>query len=259
MPRRAWMIAVVLGTLILAGGAALHAQTAQDWIAEGDSLYAKFDNAGALQAYAKAVQLDSANCEALWKLARAYVDVGETKKSKKERKRDYLTAEQLARKAVSLCPDSANTHFILAVAVGRVALLTGGKKKVELSREVKEEAEKAIAIDPNHDGALHVLARWHREVANLSGFLKMAAKVIYGGLPPASNEKAVEYFKRAIAVNPDHINHHLELGRTYQMMKKYDLARQEYEKVLQLPVKDADDPEHKEEAKKLLEKIKNKH
>ncbi len=245
-------LAMVMGSTL-----ALKAQTVEDYLAEGDSAYAKFELEKALEAYQKAVQLDSTNCEALWKLAQAYVDVGE-KKPKKEQKQYYLTAEKYARQAVRLCPDNADAHFILSVAVGRVALLVGGKKKVKLSREVKAEAEKAIELNPNHDGALHVLARWHREVANLSGFLKLAAKVVYGGLPPASNEKAVEYFKRAIEIRPNHINHHLELGRTYQMMKKYDLARQEYEKVLELPETDPDDPEYKAEARKLLEKIKGK-
>lgn len=232
-------------------------QTVEQFIAQGDSAYAKFDLQEALQAYKQAVQLDSTNCEALWKLAQAYVDVGE-KQPEKQQAQYYWTAERFARRAVELCPDNADAHFILAVALGRVALLVGGKRKVQMSREVKEEAERAIELNPKHDGALHVLARWHREVANLSGFLKLAAKVVYGGLPPASNEKAVEYFKRAIEVKPEHINHHLELGRTYQMMKQYDLARQEYQKVLELPVSDPDDPEFKEEAKRLLKDIEGK-
>ncbi|MDZ7374087.1 MAG: tetratricopeptide repeat protein [candidate division KSB1 bacterium] len=232
-------------------------QTPEQLLAQGDSARAHFRLEEALAAYQRAVQLDSTHCEALWKLGEALVDVGE-KKPEKEQGEYYRRAEHYARLAVRRCPESADAHFVLSVAVGRVALLVGGKRKVELSREVKEEAEKAIQLNPRHDGALHVLARWHREVANLSGVLKLAAKVVYGGLPPASNEEAVRYFLRAIEIKPEHINHHLELGRTYEMMKQYELARAEYQKVLELPVSDPDDPEHKQEARRLLEELKGR-
>jgi tetratricopeptide (TPR) repeat protein len=248
-----WLALFLCGAVAVQG----HTQSLQQLLAEGDSARAHFELERALRAYQEAVKIDSNHCEALWKLAQAYVDVGE-KKPEKEQGDYYRSAERYARKAVQLCPGNAEAHFVLSMAVGRVALLVGGKRKVELSREVKEEAEKAIQLNPNHDGALHVLARWHREVANLSGILKLAAKVVYGGLPAASNEEAVAYFKRAIEIKPEHIHHHLELGRTYEMMKQYDLARAEYRKVLELPVSDPDDPDYKAEARQLLQGLQGK-
>ena len=232
-------------------------QTVESYLAQGDSAYEAFDNEAALQAYEKAVELDSANCEALWKAARAHVDVGE-KADKKGQREHYYKAEALARKAVAVCPKNDMAHLELAIAVGRVALMEGGKKKVRLSREVKAEAEKALELNPQNDIAHHVLARWHREVANLSGLLKAFAKVLYGGLPPASHEQAVEHFKKAIEIAPDFINHHLELGITYEDMKEWELAKAEYEKVLELPIKDSDDEDHKAEAAERLKKVSKK-
>ena len=183
--------------------------------------------------------------------------MGEKAEGEKQKELYYL-ARDAANSAVSHGPNNAEAHFELAVALGRVALSEGGKTKVQLSVAVKEEAEKAIELDPQHDGALHVLARWHREVANLSGILKAFAKILYGGLPPASNEEAVEYFKRAIIIDPDHINHHLELARTYVNMKEWQLAMDEFEKVLALPVADADDPSHKENAQEEMKDVEKK-
>ena len=157
-----------------------------------------------------------------------------------------------------VCPDDDNAHLELAITAGSVALMEGVKKKVRLSRKVKDEALKALELIPENDAAHHVLARWHREVANLSRVLKMFAKVLYGGLPSASNEKAVEHFNKAIEIDDTFINHHLELGMTYERRKQWALAKAEYEKVLQLPVSDSEDEDHKAIATELLAKVAKK-
>ncbi|MFQ5751316.1 MAG: hypothetical protein ACE5HI_04905, partial [bacterium] len=171
----------------------------------------------------------------------------------------YYVAEKWARKAVTLCPDTANSHFFVAVSAGLLALYEGGKRKINRSRMVREEAEKTLALDPQHHGAYHVLGRWHRELANLNWFLKTMAKIVYGGVPTgASLEAAVQNFKRAIEIKPDWINHHKQLGLTYMSMHRWELARKEFETALKLPIQDHQDPSHKEKCQKLLQKIKSK-
>ena len=229
----------------------------ESYIAKGDSARDIFDQQEALKNYQLAYQIDSTNCEALWKISRAHVDIGE-ESDKKLQKENYYTAEKFARKAVAQCPDNADAHLTLAIAVGRVALLEGGKKKVELSKEVKAEAEKALELNPDKDIEHHVLARWHREVANLSGFLKVFAKILYGGLPPASVDKAVEHFEKAVVLNPGFVNHHLELGITFQEMKEWQKAKEQYELVQQLPEKESDDKRHKEDATERLIEVNKK-
>jgi tetratricopeptide (TPR) repeat protein len=233
------------------------AQTVEEFMAKGDAAFDAFENVAALKAYKAAVALDSANCDALWKTARAHIDVGENAEEDIQ-KLNYYSAEKIARKAIVVCPDNDMAHLELAVAVGRVALMEGGKKKVELSREVKSEALKALELDPNNDIAHHVLARWHREVANLSGMLKMFAKMLYGGLPEASNETAVEHFTKAAEIDPSFLNHHLELGITYEKMKEWAKAKECYDKVIEFPEKDSDDGKHKAEAKERLKKVAKK-
>jgi tetratricopeptide (TPR) repeat protein len=224
---------------------------------KGDEAYKAFDNSAALKYFQEAVKADSSNCEALWKLARAYVDVGEVSEED-VMESYYLKAEKYSRRAVAVCPTSTDAHLELAVAVGRVALMSGPKKKVNLSKLVKTEAEKALELDPNNDIACHVLGRWHREVTHLNGFARTFAKILYGGLPPASDEKALEYFNKAIELNPDYINHHLELGITYQMMDNWQQAKIEFEKIANLPMKDSQDPDHKKEAENRLQEVEKK-
>ncbi len=164
----------------------------------------------------------------------------------------YEESLTFARRATEVRAGHAEGWFMLGKALGRLALFRGGKEKVNMSKDVKEAFEQAIELDSEHAGAIHGLARWHREVANLSWVLKTAAKIIYGGLPPASNEEAVRLFERAIELEPDHINHHLELGKTWLEMKEKDRARAELEIAVSLPPTEPDDDRNLEEAEQLL-------
>jgi len=225
-------------------------------IASGDEAHEKFDNPGALAFYAKALEMDSTNYEATWKLSRAYVDVGETLSEKDERKAHYKKAESLANKAVEINPNGAKAHLYLSISIGRVALDAGKKEQVRLSKEVKASVDTALVLDPNDDVAWHVLGRWHRKMATLGWVQKKFANIFLGGIPKeASVDSSARCFEKAVAINPEHINHHLELGITYEKLKEKEKAIEQYQLVLNLPKKDADDDEHKKHAEKLLKKL----
>jgi tetratricopeptide (TPR) repeat protein len=234
-------------------------QQALEFLRAGDSLYAAFDYAGALSQYQAAVSLDTTLAEAMWKCARSFVDAGDRAEDKKQRRELYVSAVRYARWAVRVAPQDSRAHLWDAIAVGKLALFEGGKKKIALSKEVRREALAAIARDSTNDSAYHVLARWHREVANLSGVLKVFAKILYGGVPPgASNDSALYYFEKAIALKPTHINHYLELGKTYMELDRWEDAAKALEKALSLPRAELNDERYQEEAKELLEKVRKR-
>ena len=222
---------------------------------EGDSLHAAFDTDGALKAYLKANEEDPDNTTYIWKIVREYVDKGVFADGDDEIKANYKEAEEWARKCVALAPEDGYCHLYLAIAVGRVALFEGGKTKVNLSKEVKEEAARSIELNPNLDGAYHVLARWNREVIALPWYLKAAVKIIYGGLPPASNEDAVKNFKIAMELRPDRMLHYFELGVTYKYMDDKENARINFEKTISMDLVEREDEGRQEEAKEFLSKL----
>ncbi|MDZ7344917.1 MAG: tetratricopeptide repeat protein, partial [candidate division KSB1 bacterium] len=198
---------------------------------------------------------DSSHYEALWKLARAYIDVG-LGSPKAQQMQYYFTGEKIARRCASLYPDSAEGHFFLAVALGRVALDVGGKHKIQLAKEIKTEAEAALQINPAHDGAMHLIGRWHYELSNLNFVERTVAKIVFGGLPPgASYEQAASFFEQAIAHNPQAPVHRLEYGRALLKLERVAAARAQLEKCLGLPDLFWDDPQHKQTARQLLDKI----
>lgn len=246
------IVGLLLISLMMVGWSVAQ-EDAATLVAEGDSAFAKFDDATALERYEAVLETDSSHCEALWKAARSRVNLGEESDDLAEE--HYPVAEELARKAVSVCPDNADANLTLAIAVGRLALLRGGRTKLELSKDVKTYALKTLELDPSRDIAHHVLARWHREVTEIGGLKKMVVKVIYGGLPDASKEKAVEHFQTAIELAPDYINHHLELGMTYETMEEWQKAKEAYETALSLSPQAPEDSRYILQARKRLDKV----
>jgi tetratricopeptide (TPR) repeat protein len=226
--------------------------------ADGDAAYARFDNEAALVRYQAAVEAEPDDAGARWRLARAHADVGLELQAADEdaARRHYRQGLGAARRAVELDPDCANAHFFVAVCAGRLALLEGARARIQLSREVRAEAERTLALDPGHDGACHVLGRWNLELATLGWLQRALAKVVYGGVPPgASLEEAAEMLERAIALDPRRPVHHLEYARVLVAQGRLDQARLELRACLDLPRVQWDDPIHKADAARLLERI----
>jgi tetratricopeptide (TPR) repeat protein len=204
-------------------------------IAAGDAALEKLDLEAGIAAYRSALEAAPDSYEALWRLARALTDKATLSKQPDEQKGLCVEAEKLARKAVGLKPSDSEGHAYLAVAVGKLALFEGGKRKVELSKEVKAEAEKALQLKPDEAVALHVLAIWNREMVELGWFLKSFAQLLYGKFPPASLDTALADLRRASELEPDVIPHHVELGITLASAKRWAEAKTELEKGLALP------------------------
>ncbi len=238
----------------------LNANDVMEHIKQGDRFAKEFNNQNALKEYKLAVQADSSNCIAIWKMAEAYINLGEDAiRDKSKQLQYYYLAEKWARKTVVLCPETPNGHFFIAVSSGLLSFFEGTRSRINRSREVKAQAEETLRLDPEHHGAYHVLGRWNREMTELSWIQKTVAKIVYGGLPPgASLENAVKNFNKAIIISPNWINHHKELGITYMKMKNWKAASQEFQKVLELPVADHQDKFHKEECRRYLREIEHK-
>ncbi len=226
-------------------------------IEKGDQEFKNHNNEAALQHYAEALKIAPENYEALWKLSRAYVDIGDTYTDLKKRKDYFLKGNDLSRRAITINSDGSKGYLYQGIALGRIALDTSAKERIRLSKAIKVNFEKTVELDPEDDYAWHGLGRWHRKIATLSWIEKGFANMFLGGIPKeASVENAVTCFKKAAAINSGHINHHLELGISYEELKKKDLAIAAYKKVGALPKKDADDDRYKKRAEKRLEKLK---
>lgn len=230
-------------------------QSVPDLIRKTDALDAKNRNAEALVVIQQADQLSPGNAEILYRLAKQKAQLMLDAKSSAERKQLGAEALDAAQRAVAADPKSAEAHLSLAIVYGRLAQDESARRKVELSRLIRDEAEIAAKLDPREDYAWHVLGRWNYEMANFNAVLKALAQAIYGKFPDASNEKAVEYLEKSVALRPDRVVHQIELGRAYLAIGEKDKARAALEKGLSLPSVAKDDNETKERGRKALSQL----
>ena len=126
-----------------------------------DALFASFKSAEALKALLRVLQLEPQNHEALSKIARVYIDFGdmipETEFNWQEKRlNQYHIAEDYARKAVKADPNGTWGHFYVATSLGKIAVLSPVRKRIDLAEEIRVEVEKAIALDPQNGFAYHV-------------------------------------------------------------------------------------------------------
>lgn len=252
---------VILGTFIVALAVLCYGQTAADHIKAGDEAYARFDDQQALEHYQEALKLEPQNYEALWKSARADVDVadvitGTDKDAKQRRMKLYTDGTNYALKAVAVNPNDTWGHFQTAAALGKKLLMLGKKEQIDGSKQIKAEIDKAIALDPNNDLAYHALGRWHRRMAEIGGMSRFFGGMIYGSIPKGSFEESEKNLKKAVDLKPDYVNHHLELGLTYVSLKKYDQAAQEFHEAINLPKTTSKDDVLKAQAQAELAKLK---
>jgi tetratricopeptide (TPR) repeat protein len=231
---------------------------------QADALYIAFKTEEALKVLSRVLELDSNNHEALSKSARGYIDLGdnipETEANWQEKRlKQYLIAEEYARKAVKADSKGTWGHFYVAASLGKIASHSSVGKQIDLAEEMRSELEKAIAADPQNGFAYHVYAMWHRRMAEVGGGSRLLASVFLSRtVPQGSLNTALEYHKKALALNPAVISHHLELGKTYIALGKFDLARAELKSSLNYPIQFSDDANNKKEAERLLNDIKDR-
>ncbi len=250
----AGVAAAVLLVTVRAGGGAATTGTAVA-LAAGDAAAARFDLPATVAAYRTAHAVAPTSYEAAWKLARSLADEATLSHDPAEQRRLCLEAKTLASEAVRLRPSDPAGHDMLAVALGKLALFEGGKRKVELGKEVKAEADRALQLDPNDDLALHVLGVWNREVAGLGWLLRGFARLLYGKLPPASLAASVSDLRRATELRPEVIAHHVEFGISLEAAGRWAEAKAQFDRALALPTGWVTDGHYRVIARKELARV----
>jgi tetratricopeptide (TPR) repeat protein len=202
---------------------------------------------------------DTTSYDWLVKAANDAVDRGEFNPSEEQRKTLYRNAEQYARRAVAANPNDAEGHFQLARAIGRNALTMGSRDRVKYAAVVRDEALAALKVNPKHAGALHVMGVWNAEIMRLNGFVRMVAKNLLGGtvFSEANWDNAQKYLEEAVALEPNRITHHLDLGQVYADRDMKEKAREQYEWIARAPAMEYNDRNYKDEASRRLRDLRS--
>jgi len=216
---------------------------------------ARLDTARALALFLAAESARPDDASILQKIARQYSDLSVDLSSTEQKKATIERALAYSRRAVALDPKNAENLLSLAVCHGKLAVYSDTRRKVAYSRLVREDAERALALQPDYAWAHHLLGRWHYEVADLGATARVFVKVFYGGLPAASTAEAVRCLKRAVALEPQQLQHHLELGFAFAADGQPAQARAAFTAGLALPSREKHDEPAKARARAALEKL----
>lgn len=211
------------------------------------------DEAGAMELYEEVLQETPDQVDALWNLSVLYTQRGYRLKDESEQEADYNIADEYAGRCLEAHPKEAACHFAKALAVGRMAEITGTRDRIRKSKIVKDHADKALELDPEFTRARHLLGVWHSEVANLGRKEKFAARTFFGGLPKgSSNEQAEKSFEKALEMRPESILIHLDYARHFIRTGEEEKAIELLKKIETIEPKYKDDSNHIAKAQKLL-------
>lgn len=206
---------------------------------------------------------DSLDYGANWRAALALVTVAKrVPETVKDPVRDslYRVAVGYAGRALRVAPNRPEGHFVLGTALGRAALTKSKREKIRDATVIRAEALRTIELDSLHDGAWHLLGRWHAEIMRLSGIQRFIAKRLLGAgvFGQASWAEAMRSLERAVALRPDWIYHRLDLALVYVDQERYADARVQLEIIRTLAPRDPMDPEYQRAALELLGRIPDK-
>lgn len=216
-----------------------------------------FNEKDAIETYKKVLEKEPKNFEALWNISVLHSTVGYRSEDEETQEEYYNKALEFAEKAVEEYPDKGYSYYAMAVAKGRISKLKGNKERIKLSHDVQENIKKAVDMIPDHSLSWHLYGVWQSEVANVGRAERFAANFISEGIPDASNEKAEEYLKKAMELNPDNILIRYDLAMHYVRSDQEEQAIPVLEELLTIEPELKDGKRHMDEAEKLLNDLKS--
>jgi tetratricopeptide (TPR) repeat protein len=124
------------------------------------------------------------------------------------------TAARRGEAAVKVLPDHANVQYMLALVLGRysqdISIIKAAASGV--AGRVRKYLERSIELEPSHAEAHVALGLYHAELIGKLG--RLAASLTYG----ASQDKALEQFKRALKLAPASPIVHIEYANGLMLL-----------------------------------------
>ncbi len=101
------------------------------------------------------------------------------------------------------------------------------------------------------------MGRWNAEIMRLSGLSRFFAKKFLGAgiFGKASWDEAISNMEKAVELDPGRIYHRLELAEIYADRKRYADAKEQLDRIRNLPDRELMDPVYRRRATDLAKKL----
>ncbi len=214
-------------------------EEAREHYTKGRNSYLLFTPKGldeAIEHYDKAIELDDRNALAYAGLGEAYSFLGLWNEQNIAEKDNRLFEKSLSysQKALELDQDSSVSHRALAASYR-------GLGRFE---NAKEEAQKAIALNPNDAETYYILwtvsgadadSKYIRKALELNPNLSIAYNDLgYIHYTKGNYDKAIDNLNRAIELNPELIQSHVNLGLTLAATKRFKESEEQFRTAIRL-------------------------
>jgi hypothetical protein len=185
----------------------------------GDNYYIEFNHEKVLETYLLADSLYPANWVIMWKISRAYVDIGEklpqvTGEEEEAKKAMYDKALFYADSSVKLADEEAEAYVRRAIANGRIALFEGVFSAIGSVNNVRDDCEKAIELgnggNITQSLAHYILGRAHYKVCEKPYLLRLPL-----GLGWGDPEDSIRELEMAVKLRPNFRMYYLALAKAY--------------------------------------------
>jgi tetratricopeptide (TPR) repeat protein len=235
---------IVLAMLTL--NSRVSAQTNDDWKKNVDQLI----NAEKFTDARNELLKQKNSFEALWRLSRLEVFEADRHTNSEKKLEGYKKAFDMAEKTIALAPRESHGYLRKASASGRMALYKGVLEAREYVIMVKENAEKAIALNTGgaeiQAWAHYVLGRAHLKLSDTPGVIRKTIGLGWGNIKDAEKN-----LLKAITLKPDSVLIWAEIAKLYNKQNRSADAQNAIQKAKSLPVKEPTDKEGKEELQKI--------
>ncbi len=253
------IVASVLCTLtFMAQRAQCQKHALEEMLKSSDDLFNKFDNEGAYQVLIDANKNFPHSSEVLWRLTRVETHIADrmpisTDEQKDAQLKVYQTALIYADSAIGTDPKNSMAYTFRAAANGKIALFKGVFTVAPVVKQVRDDCERALSLDPNNAIANYIMGRSHAKLAEKPKLFRWPLGLAWGNL-----DDAISFYQKAISLDPNFVMFRYDLAAAYISDDQYQKAREQLNIIPSIPIRDEIDDSLKTEAQKLLQEIKNK-
>jgi tetratricopeptide (TPR) repeat protein len=224
---------------------------------EAAAYYENGEEEKAFRAYYKTLEQHPVNYEALWNLSLLYTKKGHYQEQDSQRTYYLNKARDIAILSLEVHPDRPRSHYVYGISTATlVDKMPNSAERIQLLWDIKKHADIAAELDPSYAPVWHLLGVWHSKLGNISRAERFAARMLYGKLPEgASLQKAEEYLKKAIRLEPREILFQVDLAQHYQETGQSSRAVPFLENALAMQVVSESDRHYQQDARQRLSDI----
>jgi tetratricopeptide (TPR) repeat protein len=221
---RAWIAgALVVGVL---WPTSAFSGRAQELVQQADQLQGALNPSDeslqrAIALYEEAARLEPSAAEIYVKLADAALAMGAWATG--DRQRWYVRGRNAAERAVALDKENPEALFLLAAHTGQIARLQKDLGGLLVPRELQRHLSRALALNPRHSRALHMMAMLLRKTP---GPLRL--------LLTGKASEAEKYLLAAIDADPNFSEARLDLAQYYESEGRVNQARAQAQAIVSM-------------------------